>query len=153
MTGHLQVFVHICLVARDWKELSRFYQKVFGLGPVPPERYLKGEWFEKATGLGKASADGIHLMLRGECEPKVTLEILQFNPEEAGTGKAVNGPGLSHIAFRVDDVKGSLQKVLDNGGERIGEMVSKEIKGAGTVTFVYVRDPEGNIIELQRWDQ
>jgi catechol 2,3-dioxygenase-like lactoylglutathione lyase family enzyme len=146
------VFVHICLVARDLKELSRFYMEVFGLVPVPPERHLKGEWFEKATGIRKASAEGIHLMMRGEVGPNVTLEVLKFDPEGTDVEKVVNRPGLSHMAFRVDDVKVSLKKVLDNGGTQLGEIVSKEIKGAGNVTFVYVRDPEGNILELQRWD-
>jgi catechol-2,3-dioxygenase len=25
------------------------------------------------------------------------------------------------------------------------------VAGAGTITFVYLTDPEGNILELQRW--
>jgi hypothetical protein len=33
----------------------------------------------------------------------------------------------------------------------VGEIVSVEIPGAGRITFVYVTDPEGNIVELQHW--
>jgi len=28
----------------------------------------------------------------------------------------------------------------------------KEVEGVGLLAFVYFRDPEGNIIEIQSWD-
>ena len=31
-------FVHVNLIARDWKLLSAFYQRVFNCEPVLPER-------------------------------------------------------------------------------------------------------------------
>jgi catechol-2,3-dioxygenase len=30
-------------------------------------------------------------------------------------------------------------------------MVTVEIRDAGTITLIYMTDPEGNIIELQKW--
>jgi hypothetical protein len=33
----------------------------------------------------------------------------------------------------------------------LGEIVSVEVAGAGWITFAYATDPEGNLIELQRW--
>ena len=30
-------------------------------------------------------------------------------------------------------------------------MTSAEVPGVGMLTFVYVADPEGNIVELQAW--
>jgi hypothetical protein len=33
----------------------------------------------------------------------------------------------------------------------LGDVVSVEIAGAGRIIFAYVTDPEGNLIELQRW--
>ena len=39
-------FVHTNLVARDWRRLARFYERVFGCTPVPPERDLAGQWVE-----------------------------------------------------------------------------------------------------------
>jgi hypothetical protein len=41
--------------------------------------------------------------------------------------------------------------VLEAGGGPVGEIVSLEVEGSGHVTFAYVRDPEGNIVELQSW--
>lgn len=44
-------FVHVNLVARDWKLLSDFYQHVFNCEPVLPERDHKGDWIDAATGV------------------------------------------------------------------------------------------------------
>ena len=62
-----------------------------------------------------------------------------------------NRKGYGHIAFRVDDVPTMLNRVLENGGSRIGEVVETEVSDLGTLSFVYARDIDGNIIELQNW--
>lgn len=43
------------------------------------------------------------------------------------------------------------KKVLENGGKALGEITNKEVPGVGLLTFVYMSDPEDNIIELQNW--
>lgn len=59
--------------------------------------------------------------------------------------------GFGHIAFLVDDVQLMYEKVLANGGSRLGDITTKEIPDVGLLTFVYLCDPEDNIIELQNW--
>ena len=41
--------------------------------------------------------------------------------------------------------------VLEHGGRHVGDITSSEVPGVGLLTFVYLADPEGNIIELQAW--
>lgn len=65
--------------------------------------------------------------------------------------KILNGVGLAHLAFEVDDVPATLQKVIDEGGKQLGEMVTAQYPDNVTAVFVYARDIEGNIIELQSW--
>jgi predicted enzyme related to lactoylglutathione lyase len=143
-------YVHTNLVARDWRRLARFYQEVFGCQPVPPERRLSGAWFEAATRLPGARAEGMHLRLPGWGEQGPTLEVFQYN--EVSEGKvAVNRPGLAHLAFAVDDVAAAVLAVLNAGGSTVGETVTVDIPGAGRITFAYAADPEGNVIELQHW--
>jgi catechol 2,3-dioxygenase-like lactoylglutathione lyase family enzyme len=144
-------FVHTNLIAQEWRELARFYEQVFGCEPVPPERRLKGEWLAAATGVPSAHLRGIHLRLPGYGEQGPTLEIFHYNRQKDAQETAVNRPGLGHIAFAVDDVEAAVDAVLSAGGWTVGETVSREIEGAGTITFAYVTDPEGNVIELQRW--
>ena len=41
--------------------------------------------------------------------------------------------------------------ILLSAPAAVGQVVSLAVPGAGPVTFAYVTDPEGNIIELQCW--
>lgn len=144
-------FVHANLVAQDWQRLARFYQDVFGCEPLPPERDLSGAWLEAATGLPGAHLRGIHLRLPGDGDGGPTLEIFQYDDLLERPATAVNRPGFGHLAFAVDDVAAAVEAVRAAGGGTVGEIVSLEVPGAGTVTFAYVTDPEGNVVEVQRW--
>jgi len=142
-------YAHTNLIAKDWKKLSTFYQEVFGCTPIQPERDLSGEWLDKATGLHETHIRGIHLRLPGYGENGPTLEIFQYDSMPEHPSVNPNTPGFSHIAFAVDDVPATAQAVFKNGGSAVGEPMLREIPGVGLLTFQYVADPEGNIIELQ----
>jgi catechol 2,3-dioxygenase-like lactoylglutathione lyase family enzyme len=146
-------FVHTNLVARDWQRLAQFYERIFGCTPVPPERDLSGRWLEDATGVPGAHIRGIHLRLPGHGDAGPTLEVFQYDPEGEGPVPAANRPGFGHIAFAVDDVKATRRAVLAAGGGELGQVVSVEVAGAGAITFAYLTDPEGNVVEVQRWEK
>jgi catechol 2,3-dioxygenase-like lactoylglutathione lyase family enzyme len=144
-------FAHINLVTDDWKKLADFYIKVFNCRPLYPERDLSGAWLDMATSLKDVHITGVHLVLPGYEENLPTLEIFQYDKSEKNQNSALNRKGFAHIAFRVDNVKETLDNILKNGGTQTGELVEAEIKNAGIVTFIYARDIDGNIIELQSW--
>jgi predicted enzyme related to lactoylglutathione lyase len=144
-------FVHTNLIAQDWRKLAQFYEQVFGCTPVPPKRKLAGQWLEDGTGVPDAEICGMHLRLPGYGDEGPTLEIYEYNHQKERPETAANRPGFGHIAFAVDDVEAAREAVIAAGGGSLGEVVSLQVPGAGTVTFVYLTDPEGNIIELQRW--
>lgn len=144
-------YVHTSIVARDWKCLAQFYEQVLGCTPIPPERHLSGPGLEAATGVPGARIRGAHLRLPGAGEPGPTLEIFQYDPPAERSDTVINRPGLAHIAFAVEDVQAAQDAILAAGGGSVGSVVSLEVPGAGTVTLVYLTDPEGNIIEVQHW--
>jgi len=144
-------FVHVNLIAQDWRALAGFYERVFGCTPVPPERRLAGQWLEDSTGVPGAEIRGTHLRLPGYGDDGPTLEVFQYNRQEERPKPVPNRPGFAHVAFAVDNVQAARDAVVAAGGGVVGEVVSVEIPGAGAITFAYVTDPEGNIIELQRW--
>jgi catechol 2,3-dioxygenase-like lactoylglutathione lyase family enzyme len=144
-------FVHTNIISGDWERLARFYETVFGCRRVLPERDMSGEWIERGTGVHGAHVRGAHLRLPGYGDTGPTLEIFQYDTVIAGPEKRVNETGLAHIAFLVDDVGKALREVESGGGSRLAETVTREIAGVGTLTFVYARDPDGNILELQSW--
>ncbi|MEA4907089.1 MAG: VOC family protein [Chloroflexi bacterium] len=144
-------YCHTNLIARDWKRLADFYQDVFGCRPVPPERDLSGAWLDGVTRLPGAHLRGMHLRLPGYGDDGPTLEIFQYEPELPVESHPVNRPGYGHLAFAVADVEAARQAVLAAGGGQVGDLVNVIVSGAGPICFVYMTDPEGNVIELQRW--
>jgi len=144
-------YKHTNIVAKDWKRLAGFYAEVFGCVPVPPERNLSGEWLDKGAGLKDARLSGMHLRLPGCGAQGPTIEIFQYDRSEEKPVPKANRQGLAHIAFEVNDVVEATDLVLAHGGSRVGEWTSHEVPGVGLLTFLYVADPEGNIIELQNW--
>jgi predicted enzyme related to lactoylglutathione lyase len=143
-------FSHINIIARDWKRLALFYEELFGCVPVPPARDLSGEWIDTATGRCGVHITGAHLRLPGCGDHGPTLEIFRYEPAGEECFPEIDRTGFAHIAFRVEDLERTLERVIAHGGSAISGIVSTVVAGAGRIDFVYARDPEGNIIELQR---
>ena len=146
-------YKHTNIVARDWKELAKFYEEVFGCVRVPPERHLEGTWLVRGTGVDGARIEGAQLRLPGYGDQGPTLEIFQYWSHKARLPITANREGIMHIAFEVEDVDKMVEKVLAHGGQKLGEITRARVEGVGSLVFVYVTDPEGNIIELQGWDE
>jgi predicted enzyme related to lactoylglutathione lyase len=144
-------FGHVNLVAADWRSLADFYQRVFGCVFVPPERDLSGPVLEAGTGIPGATIRGAHLRLPGLGQEGPTLEIFQYGSGPERPVTAINRPGFGHIAFAVSDVAAAREAVLAEGGRVVGEVVTTGTSDGRRVTWTYMTDPEGNILELQAW--
>jgi predicted enzyme related to lactoylglutathione lyase len=142
---------HTNLVARDWQRLAAFYAELFDCVAVPAERDYRGRDLEAGTGVRDAALRGVHLRLPGHGDDGPTLEIYTYAHGPQPLPAAANRPGWGHIAFVVDDVAAGRQAVLAAGGSAVGEVVTLETVDGRSVTWCYVTDPEGNIVELQAW--
>jgi len=146
-------YAHTNLIANDWKKLAKFYTDVFGCVFVPPERDYQGAELEAGTGLKGARMTGVHLRLPGHGDQGPTLEIYSYNQLEPRSITAVNRPGFAHLAFEVDNVEAARREVQVHNGGVVGEIVSLTTAIGTKVTWCYVTDPEGNILELQAWSK
>lgn len=144
-------YVHTNIIAKNAEKLIRFYKEVFSCRSIGERRDLRGDWLDRLTGLEGSHIVGEHLCLPGYSEDHPTLEIFSYDRMEGDTEHKINGYGLAHLAFEVDDVEMTLEKVLSAGGGAIGELVRAEYEDGRRATFVYATDPEGNILELQSW--
>ena len=144
-------YVHTNLVAHNWRQLADFYIKVFNCQPIPPERDLKGEWLDTALNLRDTHITGVHLKLPGYTDGP-TLELFQYDEEALGIHSYPNTPGYGHLAFSVPDVQETANKIIENGGDYVGQLTTVQIENYGRLEFAYMRDPEGNIIEIQHKD-
>jgi predicted enzyme related to lactoylglutathione lyase len=144
-------FGHVNIVASDWRRLAEFYTRVFGCMFVPPERDLGGPVLEAGTGVPGATIHGAHLRLPGLGPDGPTLEIFEYGSGPERPPTAVNRPGFGHIAFAVPDVAAARDAVLAAGGGVVGEVVTTGTSDGRRVTWTYMTDPEGNVLELQAW--
>jgi len=145
-------FAHTNIAARDWKSLADFYINVFDCKIKPPERDLRGEWLDRAIGIKNARQRGVHLSLPGFDKNPPTLEIFSYEEFIDTNPMMANQIGFTHIAFEVDDVDDILKKALEHGATTLGEVIENEVEGVGMLKFTYLRDIEGNIIEIQSWN-
>ena len=144
-------FGHVNVIARDWRSLAAFYAEVFGCRLVPPERDYSGADLDAGTGLAGAHLRGAHFRLPGHGPDGPTLEIYTYDSTARGTPASVDQPGWGHVAFGVPDVHAAREAVLAHGGSAVGEIVTLATADGRHVTWCYVRDPEGNPVELQAW--
>jgi predicted enzyme related to lactoylglutathione lyase len=144
-------FGHVNLIARDWRALADFYIELFGCVLVPPERDYAGPDLERGTAVPGAALRGAHLRLPGHGPDGPTLEIYQFSTMPEPLQPMVNRPGFQHIAFAVPSVADARTAVLAAGGGVVGDVVTLGTADGRFVTWTYLTDPEGNILELQSW--
>lgn len=144
-------YVHTNIIAKDVSKLITFYKTVFRCKSIGETRDLRGKWLDRLTGLDQAHIVGEHLLLPGYGEKHPTLEIFSYDTTKETIPAEINRPGIAHIAFEVDDVEATLEEIVRAGGSSVGELVTAEYPDGLQAVFVYARDPEGNILELQSW--
>ena len=144
-------YVHTNIIAKDADRLIAFYKQTLHCTSIGQARDLRGPWLDRLTGLSKAHITGEHLLLPGYDGSHPTLEIFSYDNLRDTLPPEVNRPGLAHLAFEVDDVETTLAEIVAAGGGQVGEVVTAAYPNDMEAVFVYARDPEGNIIELQSW--
>ncbi len=144
-------YVHTNIIANDVNKLTDFYKNVLRCKSIHETRDLSGAWVDSLTVLNGAHIVGEHLLLPGYGEDHPILEIFSYDEMKERIPTEINRPSIAHIAFEVDDVEATLSEIINAGGSALGELVTAEYPNNIEGLFVYTRDPEGNIIELQSW--
>ena len=145
-------FSHVNVISKDWKSLADFYVRVFDCQLQLPERDLSGTWVDELTGIMNCHIRGAHLILPGFESGSPTLEIFEYPHNIQNLHKVINLEGFGHIAFGVEDVEAKVAQLLSHGGSLMGKVVDTVISGLGKIRVEYARDPEGNIVEIQKGD-
>ena len=73
----------------------------------------------------------------------LVLELLTFSAAgqtQAFRPRTMNEPGLTHISLSVDDIEATCARVAEYGGEVLTE--------TNIGSAVFVRDPDGQLVEL-----
>ncbi|HHX36346.1 MAG TPA: VOC family protein [Clostridiaceae bacterium] len=145
-------YAHTNINAKDWRKLRDFYCAVFGGKVIPPERDSYGPWLDRVTGVKNAHVRGCHVALPGYSEGGPVLEIFT-HVNGYGEPATFQQTGFGHIGFFVDDVEATFEKLLAHGGSAAGQITSHYYENMDqTLTWIFAKDPEGNLIEIMRWE-
>jgi catechol 2,3-dioxygenase-like lactoylglutathione lyase family enzyme len=121
----------IRLLVTDFPAVYRFYRDVLGL--TPQFEAEQGPYAKLSPPVGGAA---------------VALQQRAHVAALLSDAAAVPGPGIrALIALRVDD----LEKTCAELAERGGVVESGPAPMGDRLLVAYLRDPEGNVVELQQW--
>lgn len=140
-------FHHVSLTANDANALSDFYITVFGCVDRRPAKRLSDPWVSQGNGV-----PGSNILSRWLTFPNTTgpfLEILEYEVMLDAASQPPNTRGCGHIAFVVDDLNATVANVLAHGGAKQGDIVNIGSE-EHPILVVYMRDPEGNTVELEQ---
>ena len=134
-------FSHVAITVSDFNEAVRFYWDVFGapvvgVSDTPSERVR--------TFFGVDAPDPTCKIGWVRVPGGATIEIFEFRPCEPATEVVWNRVGPTHISFNVHDTDRWHRYLVDKGVE----IVSAPERSPHGHTFFFVKDPDGNLIEL-----
>ena len=138
-------FRHVSLATPDLDRLIDFYSVLLG-GQEPRHvgKWLAigGENIDKVSGLPDSKIEMAWFQLRN-----LEIEIFQYHShptEVPRQPRPIDAPGYNMIVFDVSSIEDARQRVLEAGGEIVGEPGPLD---GGKILFA--RDPDGNLLGLQ----
>lgn len=129
---------HFGVTVTDLEQAVEFYRDVLGLEVL--DRFtVSGDAFSDAVGIQGATGTFVHLDAGA-----ARIELIEYEPRGADrTGGDVNQPGTKHLGLVTEDVD-DLYESLPADVETLSEPRTTE-SGA---RILFVRDPEGTLVEL-----
>jgi catechol 2,3-dioxygenase-like lactoylglutathione lyase family enzyme len=135
---------HVAYATHDLDRLVGFYAAL-AEAPVIRGGRLRGDpRYDEVTGLADVDVRVAWAPVRN-----LGLEFWQYlNPSTtpARAERPVSDPGYSHVCFESDDLDADRARAIALGARPHGEAAS--LRGA---RVAYLRDPDGNVLELVQW--
>jgi methylmalonyl-CoA/ethylmalonyl-CoA epimerase len=123
---------HVGIAVEDLEAAVDHYRRVFGIEPTHRER-VEDQGVDEV--LFTAGSSDIQLL--GSLGPETPV----------GRFLARRGPGVHHVAYRVDDVASALEQ-LRREGVRLIDETPRRGSGGTTIAFVHPSDMGGVLVEL-----
>lgn len=139
---------HINLVVANLERAAHFYEHVFGWRRGFSAE-LRGEWIERVSGLQGVSASCLFLDSPGG---GARIELIRYDEprgEQLGANSRANTLGARHIAFEVQSIEDTLEKLLELGLKPLSsvEEVPFRVGNLGAKRLVYFHDFDGVLVE------
>ncbi|WP_254524902.1 VOC family protein [Natrinema caseinilyticum] len=133
---------HVGLTVADLEATLAFYRDVLDLS-IADRFSVGGEAFADAVGVEGARADFAHLEADG-----IRIELVEYDPAaRAAPATGLNQPGAAHVGLSVED----LDAFYASLPEDVPTISDPRTTESGT-RILFLRDPEGNLIEVLETD-
>jgi catechol 2,3-dioxygenase-like lactoylglutathione lyase family enzyme len=130
---------HMSFTVSDLEATNAFFAK---LGFEPLRRYVSsGPASDEGTGTDNADVD-ISWLSHPQGGPK--LELLRYQNEPTGKAAHNSQVGAAHLCLRVENVNAEYDRLSSEGVTFVSAPHADEFG----VVWVYMRDPDGNVVEL-----
>ncbi len=123
---------HVGIAVDDLEGAVERYRRTLGVEPSHRERVEEQGVEEVLFAVGTS-----FIQLVGSLGPDTPVGIFL----------AKRGPGMHHLAYRVEDVAASLSRLRDEGITPIDEVPRRGSRGT-LIAFVHPKDMEGVLVEL-----
>ncbi|SEG76294.1 Catechol 2,3-dioxygenase [Halobellus limi] len=133
---------HVGITVSDLDRTVSFYRDKLGLDLLTRFE-VGGEAFSTGVDLPEAHAEFAHLDAGGTRLELVTYDSTSRSASEVGSESRLDTPGTTHVGLAVEDVEDCHAELPDDV-ETLSEPQTTE---SGTTIF-FVRDPEGNLVEV-----
>lgn len=133
-------------LSRDPESLAGFYEEALGCDTVVPLQEITDPAVPRAFGVPEARVSLTVLRLPGRGDHGPVLELYSVSGSLPDDWHYQ--PGQGQIAFEVEDLETAIGGVVAAGGAMVGEVVEWEAPSGSRARFVFLSDPEGNVIDL-----
>jgi glyoxylase I family protein len=137
---------HIAVTVSDTQRSLDFYVGMLGLVQVE-QHHLPMSSIDTVFGLTGASGTSTRLQVPGQ--PDILIDIMELSGAQEGTAvQPLGSMGSTHMAFTVDNLDEVVAELKAKGVSFISDPVTFHLTD-GSVTVVFMRDPDGNHVELE----
>jgi catechol 2,3-dioxygenase-like lactoylglutathione lyase family enzyme len=136
---------HTGLTVSDLDRALRFWRDAVGAREVLAQEQ-EGGYFEAIVREPGVRVRMAHL----ELEPGgPRIELFQFDTPAGGTHRMRPADvGFAHVCLLTDELDALLGRLEDAGGRRFADPVDVDRGANAGARAVYVRDPDGHVVEL-----
>lgn len=131
---------HVGLSVTDIDRSLTFYRDALGMD-VESRNGFSGERYDAILAL--EGVEGIVAVLK---RPQLELELFEFThpqPAKGDPGRPVCDHGITHFCIAVDNIEVEYERLREAGARPHCPPLD-----FGTAKATYVRDPDGNVVEL-----
>ena len=136
---------HIAVTVSNTERSLEFYVGMLGMVQVE-QHQLPSESISGVFGLTNASGQSTRLSIPDS--PGILIDLMEMNETQAEYAiPQLGSVGACHMALTVEDLFETVQMLKDNGVDFISDPVTFHLTD-GSVTVCFMRDPDGNFVEI-----